>query len=109
MQPEEGTVGGGGCFGRSAYAAECPALREGGPAVGAVPGNRPSSLQICFVPQTVVQLVRFLVASEGTGSGCLSKMGIWEEGLWMAAPGDFAAGTKAKFGLSSCRCEECDF
>lgn len=54
------------------------------------------------------QVARLAVASSGTSSGCC-KVGIWEDGFLKEAPEGFAAGTEAKFGLSSFCCDECDF
>ena len=71
--------------------------------------SRPNYSQICFVPRADAQLDRCLVARNRTGSGCPSKMGVWEGGFLTDAAGGLAAGTKAEFGLSSCHCAECDF
>lgn len=95
----------GSCFSRSEYGADFPAA----PHRGSCPWEQAFITPVCFVPQTVMQLDRFLVASNRTGSGCPSKIGIREEGLWMEPPGGFAAATKAKFGLESCHWDDCDF
>lgn len=98
------------CFGRAGSGSEISCTgREGGSCPGELPvGAGLNHSQICFVPQADA-LDRFSVARSGTGSGCCRNLGIWEEGFLKEAPEGFAAGTKAKFGLSSCCCDECDF